>query len=453
MARERFEEHAMPHSPGARKRRVIRQTIAEMRSPESPVRLKAIARVRARGWFHDGSLEGANLRGVNLRGEDLSEARLQGAVLAGATLISVSLVRADLRGVCLWDPEWGNAALTLIEMATGMAGADLRGADFTGADIRGAVLSGSNLSDVRGLTNGQLARVLALSGATMPDGSRYDGRFVLPWDMRVLAFDRVDRLDPNAVASWYGVSHEAYQRGLAWARENLPVRPLIWEMGSRDNSAALRAVEALRADGWLGDGSLQGVWFDEANLEGADLHDASLPQAHLAGANLARANLSNADLQEVQLAFAFLTEADLTGANLRSAIVHAHLSKAILVRANLQGAFLGMADLRGADLTGASLVGATLEGARLRNVTGLGDRQLAQVSELFHATMPDGQRYDGRYALPGDLKWAQQKGVDTENPAAMAESYGVPLDRYLQGQEWARSHLSEMRGEEDNSAG
>jgi len=37
--------------------------------------------------------------------------------------------------------------------------------------------------------------------------------------------------------------------------------------------------------------------------------------------------------------------------------------------------------------------------------------------------------------------------VDTKNPMAMADFYGVSVEDYLAGQEWAREHLADLRRE------
>ena len=119
------------------------------------------------------NLRGADLRGANLKGEnlfaaDLSEADLSEADLTGATLTGATLRFADLSGATL-----GGATLQ---------GADLSGANLTHADLRFADLSEAdlnvvqlNFADLAGttITREQLAQVLLLHGATMPDGSRH----------------------------------------------------------------------------------------------------------------------------------------------------------------------------------------------------------------------------------------------------------------------------------------
>jgi hypothetical protein len=121
---------------------------------------------------------------------------------------------------------------------------------------------------------------------------------------------------------------------------------LIRQLGSRVNEEAVRAAEELRAQGWLQDGSLQGLNLERANLKradlnGANLQGANLHRADLQQANLSRVNLEAANLQQANLEETILREANLLGANLQ--------------QANLLGAFLGKANLCSANLQGVTL--------------------------------------------------------------------------------------------------
>jgi hypothetical protein len=129
----------------------------------------------------------------------------------------------------------------------------------------------------------------------------------------------------------------------------------------------------------------------------------------------------------------WLTDGTLKGANLQ--------------RANLRNAFLEKADLRGiffyeADLQGAFLQWCNLEGARK-----LENEQMAQLKFFRGAILPDGTTYNGRFNLPGDLKWARDtKKIALDDHQAMADFYGVSLEDYLQGQAWAQANLSNFFG-------
>jgi uncharacterized protein YjbI with pentapeptide repeats len=190
------------------------------------------------------------------------------------------------------------------------------------------------------------------------------------------------------------------RRDPSWV--NLPVSLVVSKLRSSDHSVILQAVEELRARGRLSDNTLS--W-------------AGLQYANLQGANLGASNLTNADLHK------------------------ANLEAADLSYANLNGARLTRARLQGADLDKASLDGASLIGANLQGVKNLSDEQLAQVSRLRVATMPDGNLYDGRFNLQGDFADASILHVDLNNPAAIAAFYGVSLEDFLRGQQWQKVNM------------
>lgn len=135
---------------------------------------------------------------------------------------------------------------------------------------------------------------------------------------------------------------------------------LIHDMGKGDNDTALRAVEELRAAGWLTDGSLK-------------------------VANLAGASLMNADLREVDLRGATLYDAHLVLADLRDA--------------NLEGANLMGAELQGADLGGANLQWVHLQGTKL------------YLANLQEAAL-NGARLDEETTLPDGATWTPDIDLD-----------------------------------------
>jgi len=385
-----------------------RQLIEKLRNPDNRVVLEAVEELRERGWLSGNTLEGkgfqcadlrgADLRGANLRGVDLRMANLQKADLSGADLQGARLNRANLR-------------------ITDLSGANLQGVDLFNTDLELA----NNLSDE------QLAQARRLRAATMLDGSHYDGRFNLPGDLRDADVFHVDTNDPAAMASFYDVSLEEYQRGQEWADKHLsrirreaemeaaaPEVQLIVKLRHQDNRVVLEAVEELRECGWLNSGALKGVDLQHAclqganlnlaSMEGADLREADLEGADLGVANLQRANLSKANLQGARLLWTGLQGADLPEANLQGAdLTGANLRKARLCNVNLQGAKLGATNLQKADLSGANLEGA-------RN---LREEELAKAHKLWGATMPDGTHYDGRFELPGDAEFALEESEDS----------------------------------------
>lgn len=82
------------------------------------------------------------------------------------------------------------------------------------------------------------------------------------------------------------------------------------------------------------------------------------------------------------------------------------------------------------------------------NAAVISNEQLSDLSRLWHATMPNGKRYDGRFNLWGDLEGIADKS-DIEDPEFMAMIYAVSLEEYLAGQEWAEENLPGLRGDEN----
>jgi hypothetical protein len=217
-------------------------------------------------------------------------------------------------------------------------------------------------------------------------------------------------------------------------------------------------VRELGARQWLYDGSLHGAHLREANLHavnlrgavlrGAVLREAKLEGADLRGAKLEEANLFAAHLRGAVLRNANLRDANLLGADLQAAYLRdANLLGADLNGVNLQAARLDEADLQNAQLQRANLREADLFKSNLNGARGLTDRQLVLVSHLQRATMPDGSRYNSRLNLNGDIEAAKTENVNPDDPTAMAEFYGVSLEAYLAGQEWARENLPRLRRE------
>lgn len=222
-------------------------------------------------------------------------------------------------------------------------------------------------------------------------------------------------------------------------------KSLLLDLRSMDQPTASRALEELRSLGWLEDGTLElsdmsGVRLAGSDLVAADLTRVILRNADLEGASLQLANLQDADLTNCNLAGANLSDATLTGADLeRAVLAGANLSNAMLTRASLQ-----RADLQGADLTNANLFQAKLQSANLQSAIGLKTLQLVSTSTLRGALLPDGERYDGRYRLEGDLDDAHREGLDIYDDRVMSEFYGVTVENYRQGQAWRASHLEEL---------
>ena len=165
--------------------------------------------------LHGCDLSGADLSWADLRDVDLSRTDLSWANLFLARLNRASLHRANLR----------NADLRSFLSQSDLSAADLRKADLIGASIVaslvGADLSSADLTEAD-VSVKQLAHASSLRGATMPDGSRYDGRFRLPRDIDLAQSLGIEPVDPEAMADFYAVSLHDYLRALEWGEENLP---------------------------------------------------------------------------------------------------------------------------------------------------------------------------------------------------------------------------------------
>ncbi len=358
----------------------------KLRDSETIVVRDAIHEMRLHGWLQDGTLEGADLRHVHFQHSNLESANLKEADLRMAHLQLSNLSYSDLTGACL-------------------SNANLYGADLREASLKGANLLKVKLQGARNVRNEQLAEAKSLWGAILPDGSLYDGRFNLEGDIEFAQAGRIDIHNPREMAAFYrsaeepmGMSDENHKISL----EACNTVQLIRKLRSSNPTLVQYAAEELRRRGHLTDGSLRWVYLRYVNLQGLDL--------------------SGADLQNTDLNMAKLQGVDLSGAN-------------------LEETRLNKANLRFALLSGANLKGAVLNSTILQGILDLTEEQLSQAYKLRGATMPDGSRYDGRFNLEGDLVDARFLHIDINDPAAMANFYGISLQEFENGQAWVKVHF------------
>jgi uncharacterized protein YjbI with pentapeptide repeats len=208
------------------------------------------------------------------------------------------------------------------------------------------------------------------------------------------------------------------------------VRRLGQQLHDEDLAIALEAVEELRERGWLYDGRLVGGYMPWWNFRATNLQSADLSGAYLKGA-------------------AFGARYDPQGQLVMPA---ANLRAVDLSGANLQEVDLREVDLRGANFADADLRGAVLLDANLLDARGLTDLQYVHIYRMRGARMPDGTRYDGRYRNRGDHAWAREHDIDTKDPVQMAAYYGVPLEVFLDGREWAEQNLKALRKQSNAEA-
>lgn len=215
---------------------------------------------------------------------------------------------------------------------------------------------------------------------------------------------------------------------------------LIRELGSTVHDVAIKAVEELRSEGWLYDGTLSGSNLAQANLQGADLRKAVINGSALVRANLRRTNWSYADCRDVDFTSSLLIGArffysDMTRAKFGQNTVDlsrvldennkviegnhigvsaANLAQATLASldlrdtkiagANLEMANLAFTDLRGVDMTlvnlkRATLRGTKLEGAKLVRVNLLGVREIESAYFDENTILPNGEHWYKDYDL------------------------------------------------------
>lgn len=359
--------------------------ISRLRSPNNRVVLQAIEKLSTGGWLYDGTLKRVNLTHAHLQNADLQEADLEKSKLNMADLRWADLRNANLKGACL-------------------AKANLYRANLDGANLQNAVMIGTNLQGAYNLVVAQLNQVRCLQNATMPDGSHYDGRFSLPGDLQNAKGRRIDINDSAAMEKFYGAivtpqSPNLNYTGL-FGNTN---EQLLQKLRSADHQLVIRALQELRARRCWHEGILK--W-------------AQLRFVHMQGADLSKACLEKADL----------SMADLRGADLSYS--------------NLIGARLVRSDLRQADFYATLIDDAILSGTNLHGAINLSNEQLALASRLRGSTLPDGNFYDGRFNLMGDLSDAHFTGVDLDDPGAIADFYGVSLQDFLSGQKSTHKHLT-----------
>lgn len=429
--------------------------------------------------LREATLSGANLLGATLTGADLREATLTPAtgttvtgptlrptVLEGATLIGANLssaklakarlVAANLTGADLSAANLTNADLQRATLTGALAvAANLTGANLTAADLRIARLDKSFLYNAT-LTGANLAGA-QLQGAMLREAD-CSGAIFIHANAAGAVFERAHCDDADFTAAQLDIIQLA-QTCSRSAERRVPTLRLPSGNSVATITGSVSGV-TLAADLSLAtlQGTFRSIDLSRRALVGAKLvgtfeaiklHDADLRGATLEGTFQAiecqGANMRGAVLDGT---FNLLTLAntDLAGARLEGSFVAADLSGVNLAGAWLDGAFADL-DLRNAQLAGAtlkgSLVRADLRGTNLqdvvldplldlsfvdfRNTRGLDEQRLRAVQRLRGAILPDGQRYEGEFELPGDQADAAAQGIDLADSAARAAFYAAQV--------------------------
>jgi uncharacterized protein YjbI with pentapeptide repeats len=170
---------------------------------------------------------------------DLSRAGLQGANLSGSQLDDTIL-----RNAALQDANLSNAILQ---------GADLRGATLFGADFSGADLSKANLKDARGISHQTIALQgpSLLTGATMPNGKKYEDWVNDPWEYDTEQFQPAFRFEV-ASSEWQFTSPDTTDALSVQGPEGgqLTFTNPLWIFDSNKLSKALKVPESVNAPDW-----------------------------------------------------------------------------------------------------------------------------------------------------------------------------------------------------------
>lgn len=125
----------------------------------------------------------------------------------------------------------------------------------------------------------------------------------------------------------------------------------------------------------------------------------------------------------------------------KSTFTSFNLSRATFISSNLSYSNLNFTNLSRTDFSEACLHRSRLFGAIFTDI----HYQLCHCYSLHNTILPNGERYDGRYKLQGDRIAMTIKGVTTDEEKA--KFYGVTLEEFSEGQEWADKHLSIIKRE------
>lgn len=200
----------------------LRQSLIEkLNSGDVTTTLSAIAELRGNGWLSDGTLKGiglykASFSGANIAGANLQEAQIFGVdfsntYLEQADFSKATIMGSSFRGLYVPGVNFEGAGIS----STDFSNTDLRMASFRNTQLMGVNLEGATIEEV------QMVLCRGLLRSTMPDGKRYDGRYMLPQDIWNAEYLGIDTEDPKAMADFYEVPLTRYQEGQAWALENL----------------------------------------------------------------------------------------------------------------------------------------------------------------------------------------------------------------------------------------
>ncbi|MCP4417608.1 MAG: pentapeptide repeat-containing protein [Chloroflexi bacterium] len=228
--------------------------------------------------------------------------------------------------------------------------------------------------------------ILGLAGLILSFGGHWQEHNRFNWPQLINDFYANAGTELISIAITVVVIDTLYR----WRERRQYKAQLIRELQTRDNGIAHRAMRELMTNGWHADGSLHDQFLNYANLEQVYMVRADFTDSRLHLANFTRA---------------WMRDVNLTGTN--------------------------------------------LTGANFTNAHHFKPRQLMMAHKLVGSTMPDGERYDGRFNLAGDFELAVQDGHDLSDPESMAKFYRVPLQLYLH---WQANPMADLDSDWENLA-
>jgi uncharacterized protein YjbI with pentapeptide repeats len=186
---------------------------AQNRAEYLPAEQRRLRLAYCEGRLVDLQFNGYDLLGAQLLGDffraSFNEATLDYSRLPGAFSVvdftEASLVEAHLSGVFTASP-FDRANLTGAMLNGIFSNCSFKGAELHGAASEGASLVGCDFTDAH-IDETVLQRAQRLRGCTLPDGTRYDGRYNLPGDRQDAANYRYSLNDPDQWAEFYGSKH------------------------------------------------------------------------------------------------------------------------------------------------------------------------------------------------------------------------------------------------------
>jgi uncharacterized protein YjbI with pentapeptide repeats len=189
------------------------------RLPDTDLRAAYLARARFEdadlrradlraAWLDDAliadhtNMSGALFFAANLERARFNDAELRGASLYAANMRQVLLNDVSLRGADLFATCLAESILSQVNLRDArLVNATLYAARLYDVDLTGAVCGEGEQAEQQMID--LLKQTYCMRGCTLPDGTRYDGRFQLPGDLEEAEAARIDTNDPQAMRAFY----------------------------------------------------------------------------------------------------------------------------------------------------------------------------------------------------------------------------------------------------------